>query len=82
MTREEQIIKAADEYYLGQHFNDIKIFHFVNGAKWADKTMLEKVATWLWENFYNNPHVNGIVSSDAFNNVDDMIDVFFKAMEE
>ena len=37
MTREEQIIKAADEYYLGQHFNDIKIFHFVNGAKWADK---------------------------------------------
>ena len=95
MTREEEIRQASIEYTIGNRpmcigggafskmideLNRNKSFE--EGAKWADKTMLEKVATWLWENFYNNPHVNGIVSSDAFNNVDDMIDVFFKAMEE
>ena len=95
MTREEQIISMSVEYTEsrrpicigGQSYSEVTFqmnrnHAFEEGAKWADKTMLEKVATWLFENFYNNPHVNGIVSSDAFNNVDDMIDEFFKAMDE
>ena len=69
MTREEQIIKAADEYYLGQNFNDIKIFHFVNGAKWADETMIDKACNWLLKGGY-------------FVNNTETINDFKRAMEE
>lgn len=37
MTREKEIIDAAEKYYNDSELKDIKIFHFVNGAKWADK---------------------------------------------
>ena len=80
MTREEQMWKAVEQEH--GELSRREAFITLSAMEWADKTMLEKVATWLFENFYDNPHVNGIVSSDAFNNVDDMIDVFLKAMEE
>lgn len=81
MTREEEILNDPNlSCYVDKKRGWINEA-FLDGVLWADNTMLEKVATWLWENFYDNPHVNGIVSSDAFNNVDDMTDDFFKAMK-
>ena len=85
MKREEEIAKYCEDmgFPLGScsSINSIKALTASDAIKWADKTMLEKVSTWLFENFYNNPHVDGIVSSCAFNDVDDMIDNFYKAME-
>lgn len=37
MTREKEIIKAANQLYNTSDFKDLKIFHFVQGAKWADR---------------------------------------------
>ena len=48
---------------------------FIEGAKWADKTMIEKACEWIIENM---PHY---VSKDYTYEVD-MADDFRKAMEE
>lgn len=40
-------ISAKADYYNGL------IQGFKDGAKWADKTMLEKACEWLEENYYN-----------------------------
>lgn len=51
MTREEEIRKSAFEYIksdavkAGEEYTSFG--DFINGAKWADKTMLEKVCQWL-----------------------------------
>lgn len=63
MTREEEIIKEASEYAddpnnlaeWGDGWEDYNDFDqvfdaFKNGAKWADRTMLDKVCEWLKEN--------------------------------
>ena len=42
MTRREEIIKAAHEFYKGD-----EVSTFVVAAQWADKTMIEKVCDWL-----------------------------------
>lgn len=53
MTREEQIKKQAD-IYIGHQQDlgeDISITNkrdaFIKGAKWADKTMIDKACEWL-----------------------------------
>lgn len=49
MTREEEIIEASKEYSLNR-FNirpDVVQDCFIEGAKWADKTMIEKACKWL-----------------------------------
>ena len=46
MTREEQIEKEARLVsYNGDEFTS-----FIQGAEWADKTMIEKACRWLEEN--------------------------------
>ena len=93
MTREEEIYRAAikcfnnslnkreDFYYepIGDYNNGGIINGFIEGAKWADKTMIEKVCEWLKENIdkdlviYNN---QSWIKRDVF------IDKLKKAMEE
>ena len=97
MTREEQIIKEV-EMYTGdvsnlaewsdgwEDYNDYKYVKkaFINGAKWADKTMVEKACEWLKENIdiYAKVVINTksnypeIVMCDTFEKN------FKKAMEE
>lgn len=64
MNREEQIKIQADAYtnnasnYMvyqhcdGSTINDIELIEkaFIEGAKWADKTMIEKASKWIEEN--------------------------------
>ena len=51
MTREEEIRKQALKYgepeYLLQTPNILGTQGFIHGAKWADKTMIEKACSWL-----------------------------------
>lgn len=53
MTREEEIREAAKEFTFGDKpetsdfFDKVKIDCFYYGAKWADKTMLDKACEWL-----------------------------------
>jgi hypothetical protein len=75
MTRREEIEKQAeitvfpwDEPQEQNKFQD----GFIEGAKWADKTMIDKATQWLFENVYDylNPEDQERVES------------FRKAMEE
>jgi hypothetical protein len=54
MKRKEQIEKAAFEYInsdaVSQMNMQLAFGDFINGAEWADKTMIERVEQWLIKN--------------------------------
>ena len=55
MTREEEIKQAAknraNQYERDSSWNDT-FYGFIDGAKWADNTIIEKVYKLLVEQFY------------------------------
>ena len=51
------------------------------GLKVADKSMIEKVLTFIFENFYDHPHVNGHICTDAFESLEQMEEEITKLME-
>lgn len=53
MTREEEIKKAKALFYASS--DDYTFYNkgFEEGAKWADKTLIEKACEWLKENLPN-----------------------------
>lgn len=68
MTRDEQIEKEAHRVsYNGDEYSS-----FIQGAEWADKTIIEKACEWLSQ----QEEMIGI----SFEN--DFIERFKKAMEE
>ena len=68
MTRDEQIEKEAHRVsYNGDEYSS-----FIQGAEWADKTMIDKACEWLIQ----QEEMIGI----SFEN--DFIERFKKAMEE
>ena len=84
MKRQEEIENAAKmKYpYEGGVKGDIcqaSIPIFVEGAKWADETMIEKAIEWLRENIYNRVYECG--DKLGFPTAD-FIEDFKKAMEE
>lgn len=86
MSRDKEIEKASVEYQMskkpmalgGDAFADI-VYNmninpsFIAGAKWADKTMVEKACEWL-NNFYSEDRHCFLVKED--------IEAFKQAMEE
>jgi hypothetical protein len=83
MSREEEIVQAANENY--PSLDSEKSYEgFKDGAKWADKTMIEKVCKWLEENVseYGDIYydVGGYVSPEF--HLEKFIEDFKKAMEE
>jgi hypothetical protein len=54
MKRKEQIEKAAFEYINSDAVSPMNMQlafgDFINGAEWADKTMIERVEQWLIKN--------------------------------
>lgn len=98
MTREEQIKKQADIYtddasnYAEwsedggwSETNDIELVEkaFIEGAKWADKTMIDKVCELLAEIVIEVTYkdLNGDVSVEHYDKME-FIEDFRKAMEE
>ena len=92
MTREEEIRRASIEYTMGNApkciggdaFSEImdgmnRNHAFEEGAKWADKTMVEKACKWAEENF--ECYVGADVS-EYYIYADDFVKDFRKAMEE
>lgn len=52
MTREEQIKKEANRVSC----NSDEYYSFIQGAEWADKTMIDKVCKWLKDNIEEFVH--------------------------
>ena len=76
MTRREEIMqKALSKYPQGTN----RYNKFIEGAKWADKTMIDKACAWLKE--YGDDF--GVPESESGRvYVDDLVCEFRKAMEE
>lgn len=79
--REKQIIETGNEYYNPQSDTGYTLqtrIGFVEGAQWADNTMIEKMCEWLGSNIDKYAMVDGdkIVLTESFK------EDFKKAMEE
>ena len=86
MTREEQMIMAATDYgyeVAGGSLERVGISQaFAEGAKWADKTMIESIENFLYTNFYDHPHEKNFVCSEEFKDLEDMVEMYHKTLEE
>lgn len=87
MTREEEINKQADIYIghsqdVGEDISITKMRNaFIKSAKWADKTMIERVCNWLKQSeddYYKYDAWKG----DYYVDFDTLIEDLRKAMEE
>ena len=45
---------------------------FIEGAKWSDKTQVERVLKFIFEYFYEHPHVNGHICTDSFESLEEL----------
>lgn len=86
MTREEQIRQATRKYFddymdglKGEVLTVEQVFE--DAAKWADKTMVERVLAFIFENFYDHPHANGHICTDAFDSLEELEEELIKVME-
>ena len=79
MAREEEIRKSAFEYIksdavkAGEEYTSFG--DFINGARWADRTLLDKACDWLEKNVCTAYNFNGDENTST------IIDDFRKAME-
>ena len=87
MTREEEIKSEAD-WYEG-NYKSLQKQCFIEGAEWADKTMIAKACEWLNKTLYIHTEIDdthcGVDTMDwvtsNYDSVSDFIDGFRKAME-
>ena len=89
MTRDEEFIVEAQKHGLNCMSRINYQDGFIEGAKWADKTMIEKACEWLNKTLYIHTEVNDThcgadtidwVTSN-YNSVSDFINDFKKEME-
>ena len=79
MTREEEIRqKAISEQRSLMESCDWRA-GFIAGAKWDDKTMIDKACKWLTKHLYDYDRVEGY---EVFRDVKSFVNDFRKAMEE
>ena len=77
MTRINKICQAAQNY--SDSMDEFQRYHtyprsaFIDGAKWADKTMIDKACVWL-KSFLEGPMGEGLAKS--------ITEEFRKAMKE
>lgn len=57
---------------------------FMDGVRWADRTVIHKACEWLKDNLYNSLDRDGrtTIDSPSCTNVNEFIKEFSKAMEE
>jgi hypothetical protein len=92
MSREEEIIEAGIEYTMrtkprilagDKFFEEMREFNrnkaFEEGAKWADKTMIDKACKWLLNIDFDGQEFRDC--DELFNN-DLFVNAFRKAMEK
>lgn len=86
MKREEEIEKNAEERTL-EIFGELDDFQdvtdgFIEGANWADKTMIDKICDWLQNIDFEVEYFTTDSDGYTFFNADKFIENFRKAMEE
>ena len=83
MTREEEIMQEANARYSVSHpFVDIAKESFIEGAKWADETMIGKARGWLQCIDFEVEYFTTDSDGYTFFNADKFIKDFCKKMEE
>ena len=83
MTRKEQIMNAAEFYSKKNKIEPIPYLDFIEAAEWADRTMNEKVRNMLYA-MMSTQEINNYdyVTAPAYDNVEDFIEDFCKAIEK
>lgn len=83
MKREEQIQKLIDEENGIDNYgsSDYQV-GVCDDVRLADKTMIEKVLKFIFEYFYEHPHVNGHICTDSFESLEELEEELIKIMEE
>lgn len=77
MTREKERLEAAKNRFSDDQIYPItKMYVFIEGAKWADETMIDKACEWL-----ENINTDDYMDSGIFQ-IYDLIGNLRKAMEE
>lgn len=77
MTREKERLEAAKNRFSDDQIYPItKMYVFIEGAKWADETMIDKVCEWL-----DNINPDDYMDSGIFQ-IYDLVGNLRKAMEE
>lgn len=86
MTREEEIKQYCAEqgfpYGACSGISSIKAIVAAEAIKWADKTMIERVLKFIFDHFYDHPHVNGHICTDYFPSLEALEEELIKVMEE
>ncbi len=78
MKRDEEIKSEADFSY-GGNYKSLQKQCFIEGAEWADKTMIEKACEWLTKHLHDYDRIEGY---EVFRDVKSFVNDFRKAMEE
>lgn len=79
MTREEEIRQAAINHICDDTEQLLVLFE--EGAKWADKTMIDKACEWMKNTIDDDVFINcGAVIK--FMSANEFVEYFRKAMEE
>lgn len=80
MTRQEERKQAAQQRYSGEsQYQVAKAQAFLTGARWADKTMIDKACEWLSKSLYYSQYREGCFNTESF---EEFVNEFRKAMEE
>ncbi len=80
MKREEQIRQYLKDRNIP--ITSLEANSIIEGAKWADKTMVERVLNFIFEYFYDHPHANGHICTDSFESLEELEEELIKVMEE
>lgn len=84
MARIDKICQASQNY--SDSMDEFQRYHtyprsaFIDGAKWADKTMIDKACEWLNKNITN--YKSDMMGYIEYSQISDIIQDFRKAMEE
>ena len=84
MTREEREIQREidfTDWWLREHKME-GLPTYADAIAWADRTMIERVLNFIFEHFWEHPHVSGHICTDSFESLEQMEEELIKAMEE
>lgn len=87
---DKELEKAAFDYINSEAVKtenmQLAFGDFINGAEWMQKKMIDKACEWLKKCFYEQEHESDygyyITFETIFDDLNDVIDDFRKAMEE
>jgi hypothetical protein len=83
MTREEEIREASLETKIPDLSKQVIYgLGFIDGAKFADKTMIERVLKFIFEYFYEHPLTCRHICTDSFKSFEELKEELIKVMEE